>query len=232
MPTRHLVLSALVVTLTALAGPRFAAAQEHDEPAAGPPPVTDDQPHDRRPERRFDRRPMMMRGPRHGGADMKPTAEQLQQHLDVLEQINPDLAQRVREHLERNPQRVRMLMQEQWPRLRRLVELKQRDPEMFELVVRDQRLERRTHELAEQYRQARDEGRQEEAEQLQQQLEDSLREHFDVRQTMRERELARLEQRLEEMRQRIQQRREARDELIEQRLEYLTREPEHDRPEW
>ncbi len=179
-------------------------------------------------DREFHRRPMRERGP---GAP-RLTPEQIEQRLEILEQLHPELAERLRRQIQEHPDRVRTMMEHHWPRIRHYMELKKSDPEMFELRTEDLRLARRSVELAQQFTEAQMQGKEQEAEELLETLRDNLEEHFEVRQESRERELEKLERRLEEMREKIEQRREAREELIEQQMERLTGLPEHARPEW
>lgn len=95
--------------------------------------------------------------------------------------------------------------------------LESTDPEMYKLLKEDYDLERRTRELAIQYRRAS--GQQRPA--IREQLEKLIDEHFQVRQERRLLELKRLEEELERLREAIQRRDETRQTLVRDRVKEL-----------
>ena len=101
--------------------------------------------------------------------------------------------------------------------LRMMEELKELDPEMYELEKADRELERETLELSEQYGRAPAARR----EALQKQLVDVVGKHFDVRQARRELHLKRLTAELEKLRDSIVRRNEVRDQIIGKRVSEL-----------
>lgn len=148
--------------------------------------------------------------------------EQIDAALDVLDEVDPELAARVRQYRQQEPEAVLMRLRPHLPGLMRLVHLKQSDPEHYALRVADTRLERQTLDLSRQHREAAQRGDEAAAAELRESLRQALAEHFDVRQRLREKMLADLKKRVEQMQQQIQQRQSARQELIEQRLGELT----------
>ncbi len=102
--------------------------------------------------------------------------------------------------------------------------MEDRDPEMFELLQADQRFERETMELVEQYRRASGEHRDE----IRAEIEAVVNRHFDVRQERRELELRRLEEALDRMRESVEHRHDARAEIIERHIRRLLGEDEFD----
>ncbi|MBI2477510.1 MAG: hypothetical protein HYV60_02320 [Planctomycetia bacterium] len=101
--------------------------------------------------------------------------------------------------------------------LRRLEELKELDPEMYELEKADRDLDRQTLDVSEQYRRAPKEKR----EALQKQLAEAVSKHFDVRQARRELHLKRLAGELEKLRESIKRRGDVRDQIIGKRVSEL-----------
>ncbi len=164
----------------------------------------------------------MPRPPHDGPPGPRLSEEEFKERLELLRELHPDLAERLEQLKDRNPQRVGAMIREHFPRLGEMLELRRRDPELFELRVKDIRANRKTLELAERYRQARRAGDQAQSQSLRDELQAAIREHFEVRQAQRERELAMLEERLEELRQRIKERTAQREELIQKRISELS----------
>lgn len=95
--------------------------------------------------------------------------------------------------------------------------LKQYDPELYELEMADQELDRKTNELSLNYRRASAEERKD----LRKELEAALNKHFDVRQQRRKLQLARLEKELQRMRDEIEGRNDKRADIVGKRLHEL-----------
>lgn len=174
-------------------------------------------------------------GQEGGGRGGKPLREsrreveldqdQIATVLEILRQHRPELAQRLEEALEKHPDRAQRILADQWPRLTRLIELKQRDPRTFEITLSEMRLMGQARELFIQWRVAMKNGDQDQADQIKQQLTQVAGQLFDLNQEFRLREVERLEQRAQELRQQIQTRAVERDALIQQRLEELFKRP-------
>ena len=96
--------------------------------------------------------------------------------------------------------------------------LRETDPEMFELEQNDQRLERESHEMAEQYRRA-PEGRL--RDELRAKLQETVKQHFKARQERRELEVKRLQAQLERLRGAVERRAKDADAIINQRISQL-----------
>ena len=99
-----------------------------------------------------------------------------------------------------------------------LESMQRSDPEMYELVARDNQLERETMELCEQYRRAPKKAR----EVLKDQLQEVVGQHFEVRQQRRQLELTRMEKELKRLNEAIKRRQEAREDIIKRRVAKLT----------
>lgn len=92
------------------------------------------------------------------------------------------------------------------------------DPEMFELEQNDQRLDRESHELAEQYRRAPEGPAREE---VRGKLRETVAKHFKARQERRELEVKRLQAQLERLRGALEKRSKEADAIIERRMSQL-----------
>ncbi|MBC8354316.1 MAG: hypothetical protein H8E66_20165 [Planctomycetes bacterium] len=101
--------------------------------------------------------------------------------------------------------------------LQRMEELKELDPEMYELEKSDRELDRKTLDLSEQYQRAPKDKR----EALQKQLAAAVAQHFDVRQARRELHLKRLTEELAKLRESIERRNDVRDQIIGKRVSEL-----------
>lgn len=162
---------------------------------------------------------------RRGGWSSNPLSpDELEQAIAVIRQIRPDLAQRLEQMQQEDPESVQAAIKREFPRLRHFLELQRVDPELFELRVQDVKLAYRSHQLATDLRAAQDQAQADpqQAQSLRQQLETAVREHFEIRQRIREHELTRLERQIELLRAQLQARSQTRDELIAQRIGELT----------
>ncbi len=100
--------------------------------------------------------------------------------------------------------------------------LQRNDPEMYELLVKDNELDSRARQLAVQHRRAPIAGRTA----IKKELEQLLGRHFEIRQQRRVLELKRLEEELERLRNAIELRNKAREELVGKRITQLLGEQE------
>lgn len=96
--------------------------------------------------------------------------------------------------------------------------LERNDPEMFKLIQEDSALDRRTHELGQQFRQAAADKRAA----IKEQLVELVGKQFDVRNQRRALELKRLEIELTRLRESMERRSKSRAQLVERRVEELT----------
>ena len=96
--------------------------------------------------------------------------------------------------------------------------LRESDPEMFELEQNDRRLDRESHELAEQYRRTPEGPAREE---LRGKLQEVVARHFKTRQERRELEVKRLEAQLERLRGALERRSKDADAIIDRRMSQM-----------
>ncbi|BAM04643.1 hypothetical protein [Phycisphaera mikurensis] len=174
---------------------------------------------------------------RHGGGGeedhRRPSREEM---AAVLRDIDPALAERVADREARGgpgglagrPGRgvvaadgIRTL----FPQIARLTRLKQVDPALYDLRVRDIRFERDTERIVAEGRRLRGDPTIEDAddrlEDLHDELEEKVEAHFELRQEIRAAELERLEKRLEQLEEDLKRRQDDKDALIAQRLAKL-----------
>lgn len=164
------------------------------------------------------------------GFDRRPlTDEQIEAAVDMVRRMHPKWAEEIERAMDEHPERVKQMISRN-PRLRYMLELRERHPELFELRVEDARLSREQYELAHNMRAAREAGEEAEADELQGRLVEVVTEHFDIRQRIRQIELKQLEARLEQLRHELEERTDSRDRLIDERVAQLA---EHGRrPRW
>ena len=168
-------------------------------------------------------------GPRNGppGEIDRPhpplTAEQRQQALEVLRDVNPDLAERIAQALQDNPERARLAFRRFGSRLLELAELRKSDPALYQLKVTDQQSNFETFKLVRQILEARIENDDARVGRLTDRLREHLLKHFDVRMKLREHELALLEKRIRELREELRDRHERKTQLIDQQIQTMTR---------
>ncbi len=211
--------------------------------APGPPPREDAR--DRDGDRSGDRfmrgrdRPLLERLRRdrddspdsRGGPFRKPlTEEEVEQVLAILQELHPEMAERLTEARKYSPERVQRLLKMMGPRINELRRLKEHDPEMFELKKQDIVLGRETRELAAELREARQRGDEKAVQQSTARMRELVRKHFDVRQQMKVHELEAIERRLEMLREQLKERAAQREQVIESRVEELT--GQTDTPPW
>lgn len=181
--------------------------------------------------------------PADGGAPVPPdgeaaapsvepmfTPQQTREMIELLAEVDQPVARRVQQMMDRNPERAQAMLRQQWPMLNELMQLRQRDPEVFKLKVEDFRTARRSYELARRLRQARQAGDDAARSAVEKDLRELITHHFEVRQAIRQRELAKLSDELERLRKQFEERQAARDRIIEHRLQTLMTEIE--RKQW
>jgi hypothetical protein len=81
----------------------------------------------------------------------RPTDQQIDTAILILLETDPDLANRMMDARRSNPERVNTMFVEIWPKIAQTVELKDRDPEGFQLAMREIRYRRNIDELVKQY---------------------------------------------------------------------------------
>jgi hypothetical protein len=95
--------------------------------------------------------------------------------------------------------------------------MRNNDPEMYKLLKEDAELDRKSRELAVEFRRAPKDQR----EKIKLLLEQVVNQHFEVRQQRRSLELKRLEEELKSLRDRMDRRAKARKEIVNKRVSEL-----------
>lgn len=144
--------------------------------------------------------------------------EQAEAALEVIELIYPESAEQMRANWKEDPDQVKRMLDRRFPRVRYMLSLKERNPEMYELRIADITLTRQSEQLVRQMREAKKADDEKAFDDHRDALEDVIEEHFDVRQEIREIELEWLRERLERMEEEVDDRARDKRDLIEQRL--------------
>lgn len=152
--------------------------------------------------------------------------EQIESARQIVQRLYPEMTEQLEQLHAEDPAELRRTIERRFPRVRYLVKLQEKDPEMFELRMADITLGRQIETLAEQVRQAHLDDDKDAYKARREQLEDKVADHFDARQAIRELEIQMLERRVEELKDRLDEHDDDRDDLIERRVEELTG------PEW
>lgn len=147
--------------------------------------------------------------------------EDVSSALEVVHELYPDLSERMLALQQEDPEKLRSTLEKRFPRVRFMVMLKNKDPEMYELRVSDIQLSRATDRLKERIKLAREEDDRKGYKDFRKELEEVLTQHFDVRQSIRQREVAYLKERVEKLEEDLDQRDDDRKDLIEKQLNEL-----------
>lgn len=160
--------------------------------------------------------------PRANAPDLKLSPEQIDAVVAILREQNMRLADRLEEVRRTNPEHVNAMIAEVWPKIRPLVELKQRDPKLFDLTLEEIKYNRRIDEFVKRAREATDPVK---AEKDRADLRRLLAERFAVRQRMRDHEVdlmrQKFERELQKMRDRNDDRQRGMDKTLDEELRKL-----------
>ncbi|MEM7577600.1 MAG: hypothetical protein AAF328_09000 [Planctomycetota bacterium] len=153
-------------------------------------------------------------------------AEQHAEVLEVLEDIDPSIAERFRSAENPRPGLQLAMLERRFPEVLRLARLRQHDEDMYQLRVRQLVLYQQMRGLARQIRVAQRQDEQGQAaaldvDELRDDLEDVAEEHFQAEQAAEELEIERREQKLEELREHLKQRDRNERQIIERTIEEL-----------
>ncbi|MEQ9455184.1 MAG: hypothetical protein RLN76_11425 [Phycisphaeraceae bacterium] len=144
--------------------------------------------------------PFGMERPGPWGRDPEQVREDAEAALEIMREMEPEIAARLERMIEQNPERMLMMLNDRFPRLRAMLDLRKLNPEMFDLRIRDFRYTAQSRKLAWKIRQLeREDAQPLEIEQAEADLRDLVIDHFEVRQQIREKELEQLEAELERL---------------------------------
>lgn len=159
-------------------------------------------------------------GRRRSGRDL--SQEDLDQVIVILEKIKPEAADQVRTIREKKGEQAGRVVAREFPRVMMFLEMRKRNPDMFDLRLEDMELNRQSRRLAEAFRDARETGELDQAAALKRKLVANVKQHFLIREQIRERELASLEQRIESLRDELAERKKLENRIIQDRVHELT----------
>ncbi len=146
------------------------------------------------------------------------TAEQEQQALEFLNQLDPPSVTQLQElessHPEAYKRRLLLIFRE----MKKLQALEDKEPELYDRKRKMTQLEVKEKRLASEYKNAAED----EKPQILNELRSILDELFDLRELDRRDQIAKMEQRLEELRQTLQERAENKQQIIDHRINMLT----------
>lgn len=183
------------------------------------------------------RRQRQMDGPMEGPMDGPPphgpgmrgepplllTPEQEAHLFTVLQEVNPELIEKIKTWQQVNPERSGRMLARMYERMQDVIQLKQADPAMYELKVQDLKLDARSRLMALAYRR-------EKTDETRKDLLNILTEQFDIRQKIRERELERMKEKIGQLESQLEERASNRQKYIDKQLEEITRKPGS--PKW
>lgn len=167
-----------------------------------------------------------------GQERVRPQQQQRRQEREVL-YLNPEQEEETLEYLKEfhpgrggdllllkasRPERYWAFLSRAFREMRYLEDLKEKDPERYERVFQEKKLEREAWNLSRQYRQTEDDK---EKARLKEELKSLLDQVFDFRQMNRQEEIEKLEKRLAELKENNQKRLANKDEIIQRRLKQM-----------
>ncbi len=179
--------------------------------------------------RREGMEPGQKQPPRPGGPMrppmMRPLSEDEQQQVRAwLKEFEPDRLAKL-DHVQReNPEMFMMLLTDTFFEMKKIQEMKERDPDSYERITKERKLDVQCRQLAEKYRKLEEETQKA---QVRNELQVLLNQLFDLRESMRGQEVKDLENRLNELRQTLEKRRSNKVLIVENRLKQMLGEKEH-----
>lgn len=151
------------------------------------------------------------------------TEEERQQTLEFIQEFSPDRAEHLKKLEKRSPAEYNDILTKAYRQMTELTELKKTNPDIYADIIKRNKLESQSMDLAKQFRETEDTQKKEE---LKTQLQTMLAELFDLREKEKEREIKKLETQLNELKNMYQKRKENKTTIIEDRLKELLGEKE------
>ena len=155
--------------------------------------------------------------PPHPPFAMGPEAEK--EALDFLQIIAPFRVEELQALKQVNPPEFQQRVREILDVKHRLDFAKKNDPQRYELMLQETRMEQETQQRGEQYRRARTD---EEKNRIGQELQQLLDRLFDVKEKNKELEIKRLEEQLAKLKNTIAERKKNKSQIVAARMEELT----------
>jgi len=146
------------------------------------------------------------------------TPEQEQGILERIKKENPEEVEELMLLKKERPIEFRKILIQRQHELERLEELKERDPERYEQNVKQHSLERRGRQLAEKYRDSKDEKVKAN---IKKELSATLSQLFDLREKDREEEIKHLTEKLDHLKSVLAERKKKKQEIVERRVKEM-----------
>lgn len=143
------------------------------------------------------------------------STEQETEVLEYLEEYSPELVERLSRIKVTRPDTYREQLSRAYRQMIYLENLQETDPDQYERISEERRLELESNQLANQYKNSTDES---EKNEIRAELEDLLYRLFDYRQMNRIVEIERLEERLADLKEENQNRLDNKDAIVNNRL--------------
>jgi hypothetical protein len=147
-----------------------------------------------------------------------------QEMIQFVKEYFPDRGAKLERLASENPAEFRQRRNDLVGEIRRLIDLQDRDPELFEIHIKEIQLRHKLEDLGAIYQDADPEERKN----LDIELRELLHNAFDIRQQIKAAELEDLRKKLKHVENGLENRIKRRDELIEQRFNEITRNQDSD----
>jgi len=150
----------------------------------------------------------------HETAGIPPESQQ--EALDFLKQWDPHKYRKIQSIQQENPMAFGEVLRGVFREMKKIEHLKKTEPEQYEMIVEEKKLQADVEELADRYKEKEgDEG-------LAAQLRTSLGKLFDANLRNHRARFEKMKQELDKMEAKIEKRRTSRDQLVQQRFEEVT----------
>lgn len=216
-----------------------ASAQPQDEPARqhatedspSEAPTRSDLADENNPRQDRERRqhsPNDRRGPRRGedehGPDRRPnlTAQDLEAALAILDEIQPELAQRFRAIAEEDADRAVRVLNERFPRVVEMLQMQRDNPDRFALHVRSMNIMRTMRPRMRTYREAAKAEDDQAIADARAAIRENIEALFDIRLELRLMEIQDLRDQIAELEAQLEDHRNQRDTLIDEQTDGFT----------
>lgn len=155
------------------------------------------------------------------GSRWRLSPEQLDEAIAIVEQVNPELAESLREARRDSVEAAIRQIAEEFPNIYELMRMHDEEPERFALHVQSLQVMRESGPIFRQLRQAQEDEDHEQIDALTEQLRTSIATMFDIRMQLRQLEIEELRQRITELEEQLADDGARRDEAIAERLEMI-----------
>ncbi len=138
--------------------------------------------------------------------------------MEFVETYHPSHLKEIKHLKVADPGQYEREVVEIWGHIEELKVLRKEKPELYELEIRQEKLEDKTHGLARGYQAVKNKK---EKLKIKEQLEEVVGEQFDTREAIKEYELKQMEAELDQVKEKLRQRRANKNMIVDQRLNQL-----------